>query len=73
MKMDELAICSYCGEMCNPMHHECGPVGFNEPQYQWEIEIGGQMGIVCKMQSPPPSRFQRFVYRTLLGWKVNIL
>lgn len=76
-----MAVCSYCGELCEPAHHECGgvlpvepaPAFFNEPVYLWEIEVGGQRGIVCRMETKAPNKFQRWMYKALLGWQVNLL
>jgi hypothetical protein len=73
--MDGVLICEFCGGMVtNPtMPHKCGggPV-FVEPTYQWEVIIGDEQGIVCKFVTMPPNRFQRFMYKFLLDWKVNV-
>ena len=71
--MDELAYCSWCGSLTNPANHECAPSVWSEPVFLWEVVVGGQHGIVCKMQTDPPNRFQRWMYKALLGWQVNVL
>jgi len=71
--MNDLAFCSWCGAMSNPANHECAPTAWTEPVYLWEVEVGGPLGIVCKMQTDPPNRLQRFMYKALLGWQVNLL
>ena len=75
--MDEIAFCEYCGEMCNPTHHECGGnpeiITFEPPDLKWQIEVGGKRGVAVAMETKPPNRFQRFMYKILLGWNIRIL
>lgn len=71
--MTPMTVCSYCGAVCDPLHHECGPVGIAQTIYTWEISIGGSRGIVCKMETRAPNRFQRWMYKVLLGWEIRKL
>ncbi len=81
--MNDMAICSYCGELCEPVVHTCpgdkvfdstpADAVFKEPVYRWEIIIGGHMGIMCKFETDPPNRLQTFMYKFLLGWIVKVL
>lgn len=49
------------------------PTLLSEPVYLWEIVIGGRLGVVCRMETKPPNKFQRWMYKILLGWEVNSL
>ena len=72
--MNELAVCSYCGEVTNPAHHECGGTTiYPIPIYMWKITIGGPKGIMIKMETKAPNRFQRWMYKFLLDWEINLL
>ena len=75
--MDKMVVCTYCNEVCDPMHHECGETpqawGFVPPVYKWQIQVGGERGVQVAMETEPPNRLQRFMYKLLLGWEINLL